>query len=207
MQGAVLTGPWTPFSNASTAGPLLAHWPIPTHLPSPKERHGETKLVLLAALDPLLGLEVPHRSGWAQCCLPGFPTGTHRAHSSPAPGRKSTLSRSWSNAPCLCWSLTSSLPTLAGRGSKPKQIKKQRGAKHWFWPEHHGEAGVVALGFSRLLILDGERRLCSPPGKVMMDDEKSQLVKISSSSPKAEKPCPVSFLRKSTSDCWKVWDR
>jgi len=50
--------------------------------------------------------------------------------------------------------------------------------------------GVVALGFGRLLVLNGERGLRSPPGKVMMGDEKSQLLEIFPFIPKGNQITP-----------------
>lgn len=149
-------------------------------------------MVLSAALVPL-------RSAWrrldagghsAGCLAPGSPSGARGAHTGFLPKGNQQLSRGWSHAPCCCQSLTSSLPSLADGGSKPQQLKKKRGAKHHFWPEHHGEAGAVALVFGRSLVLDGEQGLHSPPGKVMMGDEKSQLLEVSPLTPKGNQMTP-----------------
>ena len=46
------------------------------------------------------------------------------------------------------------------------------------------------MAFGRLLILDGERDLCSPPGEVMIGDEKSQVLEISPFTPKGNQMTP-----------------
>lgn len=109
------------------------------------------------------------RCGWAGCCLPGsrLPPGCSRGtrwFPPRLPEGNQQLPRVWSHAPCLCRSLASS---LADGRSKPQQLKNKKkkaegGTKHHFWPEHRGEAGVVALGFGRLLGFGGRARFAQP---------------------------------------------
>lgn len=59
---------------------------------------------------------------WRPALPPPRPLTGHMLASSLAPQRKSTAFKSY--APCLCQSLTSSLPSLASGRSKPHQLKK-----------------------------------------------------------------------------------